>query len=473
MLAPILALVLAAQLRFEPYAVPLSDGRAVDAERAELAVPERRRAAESRAVTLSVVRLRGTRPGTAGPPILYLNGSPGGAAGSDVLRSAALFPFLDRLREGGDVLVLDYRGTGLSRPRLDCPRRSPVPDDLFASRERALATFTAAARLCADSLRAAGVDLAGYTWAEMAEDVESLRRAVAAPTLRLVGFSSGTHLALAYLRAHPTHVARVVFLGTEGPDDTRKLPSVMDRQLATIDRLVHADTALARDVPDFLATVESVLARLDREPLRLEVQDPATGRTVRGTVGRFGLEFITAKSLSGPAEFDGLPRLYASLARGDTRGLVRILQGFVARPPAGPLAHIPDGASGVSPARAARIAAESPRARLHDAAAFPHPEIMEAWAVAPLPAAFRAPVRSRVPALFVTGSLDGNTPPDQAERVRAGFPRSHHLIVEGGGHDAAWVVPAALDAVVAFLDGRDVRGVRASAPPVRFAPLRR
>ena len=473
MLAPILALVLATQLQFEPHPVRLSDGRTVEAERAELPVPERRGAAGSRTVTLSVIRLRGTRPGPAGPPIVYLNGSPGGASASDVLRSASHHAFFERLRGAGDVLVLDYRGTGLSRPRLDCPRGSPFPEDVFASRESALATFAAAARLCADSLRAAGADLAGYTWAEMATDVESLREAVAAPALRLVGFSSGTHLALAYLRAHPTRVARVAFLGTEGPDDTRKLPSVVDRQLATIDRLVRADTGIARDVPDFLATVDSVLARLDREPLRLEVQDPATGRTVRGTVGRFGLEFITAKSLSGPAEFDGLPRLYASLARGDTRGLVRILQGFVARPAAGPLAHVPDGASGVSPARAARIAAESPRARLRDAAGFPHPEIMAAWGVAPLPAAFRAPVRSRVPALFVTGSLDGNTPPDQAERVRAGFARSHHLIVEGGGHDAAWVVPAAADAVVAFLAGRDVRARRASAPPVRFAPLRR
>ena len=147
---------------------------------------------------------------------------------------------------------------------------------------------------------------------------------------------------------------------------------------------------------------------------------------------------------------------------------MRILQGFLTRPPASPLAYLLDGASGVSPARAARIAAEAPQARLGDAANFPFPEVAGAARIEPLPAAFRAPLTSSVPALFVTGELDGNTPPDQAERVRAGFRDSYHLVVDNAGHDAAWVVPGALDALVAFLGGRDVRGARASAPPRRF-----
>ena len=91
-----------------------------------------------------------------------------------------------------------------------------------------------------------------------------------------------------------------------------------------------------------------------------------------------------------------------------------------------------------------------------------------AWTAPRYAAWFRAPLRSSVPALLVTGALDGNTPPDQAERVRAGFRDARHLVVANAGHDAAWVVPEALDAVVAFLAGRDVRGARAAAPPPRF-----
>ena len=47
---------------------------------------------------------------------------------------------------------------------------------------------------------------------------------------------------------------------------------------------------------------------------------------------------------------------------------------------------------------------------------------------------FRAPVESRVPTLFISGSLDGRTPTANAHEVLRGFPDARHLIVENGGH---------------------------------------
>jgi pimeloyl-ACP methyl ester carboxylesterase len=38
--------------------------------------------------------------------------------------------------------------------------------------------------------------------------------------------------------------------------------------------------------------------------------------------------------------------------------------------------------------------------------------------------------------LFVSGTLDTNTPPFQAEEMRWGFPNSYHLIVENGSHES-------------------------------------
>lgn len=64
---------------------------------------------------------------------------------------------------------------------------------------------------------------------------------------------------------------------------------------------------------------------------------------------------------------------------------------------------------------------------------------------------------STLPALFVSGTLDANTPPFQAEEVRWGFPNSTHLIVENGGHET---LPAAevQTVVVDFFKGQDVKG---------------
>ena len=45
------------------------------------------------------------------------------------------------------------------------------------------------------------------------------------------------------------------------------------------------------------------------------------------------------------------------------------------------------------------------------------------------------PIYSTVPALFLSGTLDSNTPPTNADHVRWGFPNSTHLVVENGFHE--------------------------------------
>jgi pimeloyl-ACP methyl ester carboxylesterase len=74
---------------------------------------------------------------------------------------------------------------------------------------------------------------------------------------------------------------------------------------------------------------------------------------------------------------------------------------------------------------------------------------------------------STLPALFVSGTLDANTPPFQAEEVRWGFPNSTHLIVENGGHETL-PSPDVQTVVVDFFRGQDVRGRTVSFERPRF-----
>jgi pimeloyl-ACP methyl ester carboxylesterase len=99
---------------------------------------------------------------------------------------------------------------------------------------------------------------------------------------------------------------------------------------------------------------------------------------------------------------------------------------------------------------------------------FPFPEIGKAWRYADLGPSYRASLRSDVPALFVTGELDGNTPLAQADEVRDGFPNSEHLVIANGGHGSPITSSAAAAAVLAFLQGNDVGTVRIAAPVPRF-----
>jgi pimeloyl-ACP methyl ester carboxylesterase len=224
-----------------------------------------------------------------------------------------------------------------------------------------------------------------------------------------------------------------------------------------------------RAIPDFLALVRSVLERLDRKPMSIEITDRHSGRTRRGRVGRFTLEFITSKHLSGPEEFGVLPSLYYSLSSGDPSVLQRIVQRFADRPAPSPLSYVLDGGSGVSASRQALIQAQARTALTRDAVNFPFPEICEAWKCVDLGVGFRAPVAWKRPTLFVTGSLDGNTPPAQAEEIRRSFPTSHHLIVENGGHDAPLRSLETAVVIARFLAGGDVSEARVELPAPRLS----
>ena len=72
----------------------------------------------------------------------------------------------------------------------------------------------------------------------------------------------------------------------------------------------------------------------------------------------------------------------------------------------------------------------------------------------------------------MSGTLDGNTPPEQAEAVRKGFPNSVHLIVENGGHEDLLPMPEVRARIVRFLKGEMLKDERLVKPPMRFVPLK-
>lgn len=130
-----------------------------------------------------------------------------------------------------------------------------------------------------------------------------------------------------------------------------------------------------------------------------------------------------------------------------------------------------DAASGASPERRARIARESAESRFGDVVNFPHPAIGEAIGVRDLGPAYRAPIVSDVRTLFVSGDMDFNTPPYQAEEVRWGFTDASHVIVENAGHEQPiQQLPVQL-AIAAFFRGEEVPDTRVDAGPIRFVPI--
>jgi pimeloyl-ACP methyl ester carboxylesterase len=280
----------------------------------------------------------------------------------------------------------------------------------------------------------------------------------------LWGISYGAHLSIAALRGGVA-IDRVILAGIEAADDTYKLPSDQQSLIEEISRIAPGD---------LLRSMRNVLRELEKSPKRVSLTHPVNGMTGDIVVGPFDFQAVVADALFAPENYQGLPDFVTRLERGDwtALALASAQNRFSSAPSVMSVAM--DCASGISAARKATIEQEVPRTLLGNAIAFPFPGICAAVNVPDLGAAFRAPLHSNVPALLISGTLDGRTRPRQAEELRMTMPNAEHLIIEGAGHSDPLFLssPKILEAMKAFMRGEPLRERIITLPRMTFFPVR-
>lgn len=457
-------------LKIEPFTVTLGDTE-VKGEQGTLTVPLNREKNGSGTIDLHFVRFKGTGP-RKGPPVIYLPGGPGGAA-TGLLRFPGAAEILAAFRSTGDLILLDQRGTGQSKPVPYCPPAGEPPLTAFSDTDALLNGMIDAVSRCADEWREKGVDVIGFNSREAADDIDALRAALGEEKVSLVGFSYGTHLALATLRRHGDHLERVVLIGTEGPDHTQKLPSTLDMQLRKISALAAGDPAVNRDVPDMMGLLQRVLKKLETKPVEVTVQHPRTKENLTIPVSAKGLLKLLRYDVGDGNDFVVFPAMLHELDRGGSSILSRYVlkrMGGIAGG-VGLMPIVTDCASGTSAQRLAQIRSEESRSIFGRFTNDPFPEICRAVGSPDLGDEYRAPVISDVPVLFISGTLDSNTPPFQAEEVRWGLTRGTHIIVDNAGHEDTFLNREVGRAIVEFLSGVDVSGRAIALPRPKFLSI--
>ena len=445
----------AGQLLIEPYVFKTFDGKEIPADFGRLWVRENRDTESKRLIQLAFVRLKSTAT-QPGPPIVWLAGGPG-VPGIGMARVPVYFRLFERLREVSDVILLDQRGTGMSTPNLECPKVSPSLD-VFENEDKWLRAYTTMTRACAEHWRTQGVDLAAYTSIASADDLEDLRLAIGAERISLIGHSYGTVLAQAALRRHSDHLSRTVLANTGGTDNLISLPSVWDLLIKKLSYLASMDATINKAVPDMEALYRRVLDKLERNPVSLTVMDGRTKRPVRLRVGKISLQWLMRLAMNDARTYAGLPALIYTIEQGDYSILARRVESlyndFGGR---SPMANAIECAAGWSDGRFAQAQQEARGALFSNVNLQWASDICKSTTLTKNASTLQPRVWSTVPTLFVSGTLDTNTPPFQAEEVRWGLPNSAHLIVENGGHET---LPSGevQSVVVDFFKGQDVRG---------------
>jgi pimeloyl-ACP methyl ester carboxylesterase len=419
-------------IQLDPFLFYPDSGPPIPAERGQLFVPENRKKGGQH-IMIPFVRFCSSskKPGT---PIIFLQGGPGEEVLEDLQKIWAR-PMWRPLLKVADFIFIEQRGSGLSRPNLDCsglihvPLGEPGSAGLYRDAHR---TYFSRA---VDYWQERGVDLGGYNVCEMAADIDDLRRALGYKKISLFGGSFGSHHGFALLRYYGPTIERAFLFGIEGPNHTLKLPGTIQKHLVKLDAMLKNDPAFNKHIPNLLELIADVLNRLEKKPETIETQHPQTKERVSVTLGKYDLQLVTAKRMGSTRFLQMLPALYLAMAKGDFSWLAEKVVKERVGQKGNLMAAITDCASGATATRREQISREAPAILFGNAINEPFHDFCDLFGNNDLGDEYRGKLVSNVPIALVCGSLDARTPVSNARELIPDLANSQLITIEGASHD--------------------------------------
>jgi pimeloyl-ACP methyl ester carboxylesterase len=399
---------------------------------------------------------------------------PGGTGGQGVefVRTAPP-PALELIARRFDLVGVDTRGVGASRPAFDCDadpeqlgiyaQPYPRPESLDAQ------ALLARTRAYADRCAARNRDLLAHmSSADMARDFDLLRAAVGDQKLTYIGNSYGTIVGATYASLFPGRARALLLTAPVDADAWMNRPlEAIREQTAGIEHGLHrffAACAVHADACGFgdgepQEAFEDLVARLDAAPV--PAPRAANPRPVDGD----DMRLASAYAMLSPNRWPVLAAALRQAQGGDGSDLRDFVDDVAfQRTPAGD-APFQDVSWAVQAAdqRYPRRAGPFLESGRHAASLFEHTyfnsgygEIaMGALPVAPQDA-FHGPFRhaaSATPALIVATTHDTWTPYAWARRLQADLGNARVLTLRGDGHDVLTSFnPCTTGAMIAYLE---------------------
>ncbi|WP_164473483.1 alpha/beta fold hydrolase [Deinococcus psychrotolerans] len=404
-------------------------------------------------VAVSRANVSGTTLKAVPDPLFYLEGGPGGSSSDSVPALGAAF-------KNRDVVGIDQRGVGRSRPTLNCPQLDALSkrDDLKSAQVSPLSL--AGAVSCGQKLRADGVALENFNTAQAALDIDWVRRALGYDQINVYGLSYGTRLAQELLRRAPGHLRAVILDSVIPPtlDLIAQTPLAVQTAFERVLNACALDADCNTKYPNLEATYRAALKQLDAKPLMIKMKGG-------GELESFALQGLILSSMYFPQGLSEIPSLIVAAKNGDAGTIKASLAVKLAE----------DRAKNGSLTRGAfysnvcrdEVAYSSPaqlRAGLNAA-----PEFAKALSLAPglaspdlfticqkwkltVPAALEnEAVTSNVPILLLAGEFDPVTPPEWLPAASAKFTRSYSVVISGAAHGSGLTTACGYGIVTQFL----------------------
>jgi len=392
----------------------------------EHVVPENRTANGGRSITLGVVVLPALAADPARDPLFVLAGGPGQAA-----TMLAPYYLTSWKRQDRDVVFVDQRGTAGDH-LLQCDLSGGARDaqgylePLFQP-ERF--------RACRRELQRR-VDLAQYTTPIFAEDVDEVRAALGYERINLSGTSYGTRAALVYLRQYPDRVRSLVLNGASPIAYRNPLHHAREAENAIRGLFAEcaSDRACAEAYPRLAEEWDAIVLRLDGNPPQVVIRHPDTGAASRVRLNRGAFTEAVRALLYGIEGGREVPWLVHRVYRGDHRTAAEVAAAVGRNTRQGLTfglllsvicsEDVPRIQLGeIGPETAGTFGGDE-RVRTQMAAC-------ETWPTGEVPVGYGEPVRSDVPVLVLSGTLDPVTGARWGEETVRHLPNGRHVVVPG------------------------------------------
>ena len=277
-------------------------------------------------IKLAVAIVPGRAGADASNPVIYLEGGPGGGGISKVG-----FWFNHPLREKHDIVVLDFRGTGFSEPRL-CPdlggelfsilaKNQAVEDDEQQKVNAALA--------CKQDMLSRGLDPLDFTSSATIRDIHALKEVLQYEAWNVYAVSYGTQLAQIYANAFSDDIRSMV-LDSAIPDIGQYYTKNTSNYVASLEKVFNAcknNPACQEQFPNLEDVYYETIQKLEANPVTVKVDESLVESGVF-TYNAEDFKIAIHQALYHEKLLEVLPMLIYQFNQGNKSTLKALVQAF-------------------------------------------------------------------------------------------------------------------------------------------------
>lgn len=211
-------------------------------------------------------------------PLVYLAGGPGSATGvgsrADIAGWLAWFDSKAAMKR--DLILFDQRGTGLSKPVLNCAEYRDLNAGVLAAPgtpEQNAERYHAATSQCHERLLASRIPLNELGTAYSAQDVNDLLELLGYDQANLLGTSYGTRLALEVQQRFPNKVRSLVLDSLYSPQEHmfHDWPELLGQGIERIFRYCDTHDRCQLENSNLRQRYTALMAKLREQPLAISV----------------------------------------------------------------------------------------------------------------------------------------------------------------------------------------------------------